>query len=61
MEINGTVTIPLQEYKDMENELSKLRKQVQEKTIYKYYMHPIYGNILLIMVGVGLMLLAKYG
>jgi len=58
---NETVTLSLQTYKDMENELEILKKQVREKTIIKYYMHPIYGKIFFVIILMVIMLLSIYG
>lgn len=46
MEIkHNTVTIDLETYKQMDEEIKSLRKQVQEKTIYRDVIPPIYGQI----------------
>ena len=46
MEIkNETVTLSLETYEEMKKELKDLREQVKEKTIVKYYHHPIYGYV----------------
>jgi len=53
MEIkNETVTLSLQTYEDMKQEIKTLKEQVKEKTIVKYYNHPVYGYVALgIMFG----------
>ena len=46
----NTVTISLDKYEEMKSELERLRKENQEKTIYKYAMHPIYGIVLIVFM-----------
>ena len=51
MEIkNETVTLSLETYEEMKKELKDLREQVKEKTIVKYYHHPIYGQVVLVIL-----------
>jgi len=38
-----TVTISLQKYEDMKEEIKKLNLELQEKTIVKYYLHPSFA------------------
>ena len=46
MEIkNETVTLSLQNYEDMKQEIKTLKEQVKEKTIVKYQLHPVYGYV----------------
>lgn len=42
-----TVTLFLETYLNMKNEIKTLNEQVKEKTIVKYYLHPIYGYVIL--------------
>lgn len=53
MEIkNETVTLSLQTYEDMKQEIKTLKEQVKEKTIVKNQLHPVYGYVMLfIMIG----------
>lgn len=51
MEIkNETVTLSLETYEEMKKELKDLREQVKEKTIVKYYHHPIYGQVAFVII-----------
>ena len=51
MEIkHDTVTIGLETYKEMEAEIKSLRIQVQQKTIYKNILPPIYGHVMMCFV-----------
>ena len=51
MEIkNETVTLSLETYEEMKKELNDLREQVKEKTIVRYYYHPIYGYVALVII-----------
>jgi hypothetical protein len=43
MEKRGKITIPLETYEEMIDELVKLRKLVNQKTIIKHRLDPIYG------------------
>ena len=43
--INETVTLSIQHYEEMKEELKTLRQQVQEKTVIKEAINPIYGFI----------------
>ena len=45
-----TVTLSLDTYKEMEQELKTLRKQVQQKTIYRDAIPPIYGYVAIIIL-----------
>lgn len=45
-----TVTISLEEYEEMKNELQVLRTQVQRKTIVKYSPPPVIGWAVMAMV-----------
>jgi hypothetical protein len=45
-----TVTISLDTYKEMERELKTLRKQVQQKTIYRDAIPPIYGYLAIMVL-----------
>ena len=42
----GTVTLSLKDYQEMKSEINLLKEQVKEKTIVKYYIHPIYGYVI---------------
>lgn len=46
----ATVTLSLETYEEMKKELKELREQVQEKTIVKYYRHPVYIQVALVMI-----------
>lgn len=50
MEDIGKVTLSLEEYEKMKKELNFLREIVKEKTIYKYYTHPVYGYVTLVII-----------
>lgn len=43
--LNETVTLSIETYEEMKAEIRILRQQVQEKTIYKEVLHPIYGYV----------------
>jgi len=45
-----TVTISLETYKKMEAEIKSLRIQVQQKTIYKNILPPIYGQVMMCFI-----------
>jgi hypothetical protein len=45
MSCEETVTIKLETYNEMKYELERLRKEVQEKTIIKKVLPPIYGYV----------------
>lgn len=44
-----TVTIRLETYEAMKTELKELREQVQEKTIERQVLHPVYGIVMVIV------------
>lgn len=46
--MKDTVTLSIEKYEEMKNEIETLRKQVQEKTIYKYIIPPVYGYVCMI-------------
>jgi len=47
-----TVTLSLDTYKEMERELKTLRERVQQKTIYRDTIPPIYGYVaVMILLG----------
>jgi hypothetical protein len=58
MEIkNEHVTLSLQSYEDMKQEakilkeqIKILKEQVKEKTVVKYYVHPVYGYVTLALL-----------
>lgn len=43
--LNETVTLSIETYEEMKAEIKSLRQQVQEKTIYKEVLPPIYGYV----------------
>ncbi len=54
VKLNETVTLSIETYEEMKAEIKSLRQQVQEKTIYKEVLPPIYGYVamaLLFIVG----------
>jgi len=51
MEIkHNTVTIDLETYEAMKEEIKSLKKEVQQKTIYRDVLHPIYGQIVVVIL-----------
>lgn len=57
---NNTVTIDLEKYESMKNEIKNLRKQVKEKTIYKEYLPTVWGYVVLFMLVIIMHLLIFY-
>lgn len=45
-----TVTISLETYKQMEDEIKSLRVQVKRKTIYKNVIPPVYAYVIMVFV-----------
>lgn len=41
--MKGTVTLSVEDYEDLKEEIESLKKQVQEKTIYQDVIPPVYG------------------
>ncbi len=50
IEINETVTLSIETYEEMKAEIKSLRKQVEEKTIYKEVIPPVYGYVALALI-----------
>jgi hypothetical protein len=51
MEIkNETVTLSLETYEEMKNELKDLREQAKQKTVIKYYHRSIYEQVALVIL-----------
>ena len=51
------VTISLETYKEMQDEINLLTRQVQEKVIYRDIMSP-YSTLAIALLGMGLMIFA---
>jgi hypothetical protein len=49
MEFNKTVTISLEEYENMKNEIIKLKNLSEEHTVIKYIWHPAYAMAAIII------------
>lgn len=50
IETNDKVTLSLEKYEEMKAELSQLRKLVQEKEIVRYYPHPVFTYVILLLL-----------
>jgi hypothetical protein len=48
--LNETVTLSIETYEEMKAEIKSLRQQVQEKTIYKEVLPPVYGYVAMAVV-----------
>lgn len=50
VKLNETVTLSIETYEEMKTEIKSLRQQIQEKTIYKDVLPPIYGYVAMAVV-----------
>jgi hypothetical protein len=48
--LNETVTLSIETYEEMKAEIKNLRQQVEEKTIYKEVLPPVYGYVAMAVV-----------
>lgn len=56
-----SVTVSMETYMNMCDEIIRLKSENREKTVYKYKTHPVYGYLGLSVVWVGLTLILIFG
>jgi len=56
----GTVTIPIEKFEAMKQEITRLRNQNQQKTIIKEIIPQVYGKVALVLAVAFLVFLLHY-